>query len=366
MPPDTADVPGSPPPVAPPSPDPAAAFADLQWFDPLQWGVEGLGWNDPARLCDRFPARAQAAVHPDIWALSRTSTGICFRFRTDAPDIFARWTLLDPIKPAEHMTALMHSGLDFYATDSAGALRWAGMGLPWKWPTPDTRLNKTTFDRAPRECMVYLPLRNAVAAIEVGVPRGCSFEPIAPRPVPPIVFYGTSIVHGMSASRPGMCHTAILGRRLNWPVINLGFAGRARMEPEVGDLVGELTASVFVIDCLPNMSPPEVAQRARPFLHALRQRHPATPIVVVEDRTLADSPFIAAQRHQHSLRRQALRAACDELVQTGITGLYYLEGENLLGSDGEATIDRSHPTDLGFVRLADALEPLLRPLLPSP
>ena len=31
-----------------------------------------------------------------------------------------------------------------------------------------------------------------------------------------------------------------------------------------------------------------------------------------------------------------------------------------LGDDGEATIDCSHPTDLGMVRYADALEPALR------
>jgi len=37
-------------------------------------------------------------------------------------------------------------------------------------------------------------------------------------------------------------------------------------------------------------------------------------------------------------------------------------GEYLLGDDGEATVDSSHPTDLGFARMADALEPVLRPL----
>jgi lysophospholipase L1-like esterase len=30
-----------------------------------------------------------------------------------------------------------------------------------------------------------------------------------------------------------------------------------------------------------------------------------------------------------------------------------------LGSDGEATVDGTHPTDLGFMRMADAIEPTL-------
>lgn len=46
----------------------------------------------------------------------------------------------------------------------------------------------------------------------------------------------------------------------------------------------------------------------------------------------------------------------------GLEGLVYVEGEHLPGDDGEATVDSSHPTDLGMIRMADALEPVLRPL----
>jgi hypothetical protein len=38
-------------------------------------------------------------------------------------------------------------------------------------------------------------------------------------------------------------------------------------------------------------------------------------------------------------------------------------GESLLGSDGEATVDGTHPTDLGFDRMADAFAPVLRRVL---
>ena len=60
----------------------------------------------------------------------------------------------------------------------------------------------------------------------------------------PIVFYGTSITQGGCASRPGMVHTAILGRRLEWPVINLGFSGNGRMEDAVGELMAEIVSSL--------------------------------------------------------------------------------------------------------------------------
>jgi hypothetical protein len=33
-----------------------------------------------------------------------------------------------------------------------------------------------------------------------------------------------------------------------------------------------------------------------------------------------------------------------------------------MGDDGEATVDGIHPTDVGFLRIARAMEPILRPL----
>lgn len=50
------------------------------------------------------------------------------------------------------------------------------------------------------------------------------------------------------------------------------------------------------------------------------------------------------------------------LLKAGIERLTYIEGERLLGNDGEGAVDGSHPTDLGFMRMADAFEPVLRNL----
>jgi lysophospholipase L1-like esterase len=85
--------------------------------------------------------------------------------------------------------------------------------------------------------------------------------------------------------------------------------------------------------------------------------------VLVEDRTNAGATFREAARQGHAARRAALQQAYQTLLAEGVSNLQYLPGENLLGDDGEGTIDGSHPTDLGFVRMADALEPVLRPLL---
>jgi hypothetical protein len=162
-----------------------------------------------------------------------------------------------------------------------------------------------------------------------------------------------------------MVHTAILQRRLKIPVVNLGFSGNGRMEPEMATLFAELDPAVYVLDCLPNMSAAEVTERVEPFVEVLRNAHPETPILMVEDRSYTDSFLIAAKRQRNTDARAALRADFKRLTSTGTKHLAYLAGADLLGDDGEGTVDSSHPTDLGFVRQADAFEKALIPLLPK-
>jgi lysophospholipase L1-like esterase len=160
-----------------------------------------------------------------------------------------------------------------------------------------------------------------------------------------------------------MAFPAILGRRLRRPVLNLGFSGNGRMEPEVGALLAELDPRVYVIDCLPNMNEETVTERAVPLVRQLRQARPETPILLVEDRSFTNTPFFPARREHHRKSREALRRAFRELTGSGVERLYSLDGDHLLGLDGEAATDGSHPNDLGMVRYADAYEPVLRRIL---
>jgi hypothetical protein len=51
------------------------------------------------------------------------------------------------------------------------------------------------------------------------------------------------------------------------------------------------------------------------------------------------------------------------LQKEGVTELYYIPGDGMLGDDAEGATDGSHPSDLGFMRQADAFEPVLRQAL---
>ena len=334
---------------------------DVDWYDVKELGVEGKGWSDTKKFFDRLPSKAEGLVRDRVWDLSRDSAGMCFRFVSDSPNIYVRYELSRESLSMTHMAATGHSGVDLYAQDGMGIDRWVAVVRPGKQKM-DTTLAK---DLAPgsRRYTLYLPLRNGVESLEIGVVKGQSFTALSPRNEKPIVFYGTSIMHGACASRPGMAFPSILGRRLRRPIINLGFAGNGRMEIEVGSLLVELNPCVFVIDCLPNMNESTVSQRTIPLVKKIRETHDKTPILLVEDRSFTSTRFFPARKKRHQKNRIALKKAFNELERLGVKNIFYLDGDNLLGQDGEAATDGSHPSDLGMTRYADAYEPVLRRIL---
>ena len=335
----------------------------LAWHDVSNWGVEGRGWEKTQRFYDRLPAGADKLVRAAVWGLSRHSAGMSTDFATDARQIHVRYRLRSARLAMPHMPATGVSGIDLYARNGSG-WRWVGVSRPTSQEVHAVLASslKPCGDEL-REFRAYLPLYNGVESLEIGVPQDAEFRPMKPRSGPAIVFYGTSIMHGACASRPGMAITAIVGRKLDQPVINLGFSGNGKLELELAKLLVELDASVYCLDCLPNLTPQGVRQRTEPFVRFLRQKKPHTPILMVEGRFYADS-WINTARHARNVgNHREFKAAYERLTKAGISGLHYLPADRLLGDDGEATTDGSHPNDLGMMRYAEAYVEALKPLL---
>jgi hypothetical protein len=341
---------------------------DLFWHDIRELGVEGKGWDDTEHFYDRLPPRAKGIVTEKVWELSQDSAGMSARFATDASQVNARWTLRKEVLSMPHMPATGVSGVDLYVR-MAGAWRFAAGAKPEKFPANSARLLSAIAPKR-RQYLLNLPLYNGVESVEIGIPAGASFGPLPPRRgrgARPICFYGTSITQGGCASRPGMAYAAILGRWFDRPIINLGFSGSARAEPEVATLLAELDPGVYVLDPIPNIDSPQmVLDRIPNMVRAIRAAHGdprKTPIVLVESVRFARPPFVLDMRRNWQRKNAALRVAYRRLRAAGVSGLHYVPAEGLIGDDGEATVDGVHPTDLGFLRIARVLAPILRPLV---
>ena len=345
---------------------PQPANEAITWHNLSALPLEGKAWTAAKQLYDRLPAKAEGVVRAEVWDLSHDSAGLRYRFVTDATVLRGRWKLRKVDHLAlPHMPATGVSGLDLYVRD-AGSWHWVGAGRPVK-PDVNEAVLVDGLKPGKHEYTLYLPLYNGVDSVEIGLPAGAVFEAAPDRYAGrrPILFYGTSIVQGGCASRPGMAHSAILGRMFDCPFVNLGFSGNAKSEPEVAQLLAALDPAVFVYDSLPNLNAEEAAQRVEPFVKAIRVAHPKMPIVLVENVAYADSPYRQARMDKVLAVNATLRRVYNQMKAGGDAAVFYVPSSSLLGADGEDTVDGTHPTDLGFLRMAQGMAPVLKEALRS-
>ena len=315
---------------------------ELHWVDMQTLTVEGQGWHTGSPSYNRLPVKAMTMVPEAVWDLSQQSAGISVAFQTSAREIQVRWTLKSDNLAMPHMPATGVGGGDLYQLDSRGVWNFHANGRP-------TGLTSTVhFEVEPQtDLRLYLPLYNGVAKLEIGVPPESSLQAVTTGmqpPLKPLVFYGTSITQGGCVSRPGLAAPAIVGRELDRPVINLGFSGSGKMELVMADLLSEVDPEIYILDCLWNMNGEMVQSRVIPFVARLRQSHPETPILLVED-----SSFEGITPTE---KGQLLKPIYVNLRNAGDSNLYYLSNSGMLGSDFEGTVDGCHPNDLGMMRQA--------------
>lgn len=348
----------------------------ISWWKPSDSKfpvIDGQAWSAEMRdTIQRFPPRAEPLVRKAVWNLSRQSAGLSIRFVSDAPQITVRYKVTGSMA-MPHMPSTGVSGVDLYGIDSDGNWHLAAGKYSFKdtvqYIFAQLRPNDQ-YHKLGREYRLYLPLYNSIRDLEIGVPAGSRFTVLPQRAEKPIVVYGTSIAQGACASRPGMAWTNILARKLDRTVINLGFSGNGRLEKEVVDLVNELDARVFVLDCLPNLIQPivdstELQKRIIESVKTIRAKHPQTPILLTEHDGYTEGYLMPQRQPLFENANRDLRKAFARLTADKVTGIYLLPISEI-GMDLDCMVDGTHPNDLGMMRYADAYERKLREILQQP
>ncbi|SHO59879.1 SGNH/GDSL hydrolase family protein [Algoriphagus zhangzhouensis] len=340
---------------------------EFKWFKEspeMMAALEGRGWDDIG--FNRLPVSAEEQVRKPVWNLSRQTAGLVLRFSTSSEEIKVNYEVTGNLN-MYHMPTTGVSGLDLYTKDENGNWLWIKGNYNFSDSVKAVfRLDNS--QKLAKDFYLFFPLYNGLKRMEIGVKAEAEFAFLTKRAEKPILVYGTSIAQGACASRPGMAWTGILERDLDYPVINLAFSGNGRMEKEVVDLVNEVDAGLFVIDCLPNLGPGagyimgEIQEKYLYAVKSIRQKHPEIPILLTEHAGYSDGLVNEEKAVIYEGLNVMLKETFQLLENSAVKGVYYLTKEEInLGVDD--FVDGTHPNDLGMYRYAKAYEKKLKEIM---
>lgn len=339
--------------------------AQTKYYSADSFPVLGKISKETETRYERLPASLKNQTRIPVWNLGKNSTGLSVRFSTNSTSISAKWEVLKDVS-MNHMAPTGIKGLDLYVWENN----------EWKYvktARPTGKINEQTIvENMPpsnREFLLFLPLYDGIISLFIGVDSSATIQHPTlkfPKIENPIVVYGTSITQGGCATRPGMMYTNILTRWLNTEFINLGFSGNGKLDYEIAELMAKKqNTSLFILDFVPNNAPNEIAEKTIPFVEIIRKSNPKIPILIIESVMYPYSNF-DKNTHQNLLRKnETLHAQYELLINSGYDDIYYLNSQNLIGSDGEGTVDGTHFTDLGYYRFSQNLQAKIEMILPN-
>ncbi|NWJ52544.1 MAG: SGNH/GDSL hydrolase family protein [Bacteroidetes bacterium] len=333
--------------------------SQIVYHDASAFPLLGKATQNTATRYERLPDSLKNISRKPLWDLGKNSAGLAVRFSSNSTTIAAKWEVLFNSE-MNHMTPTGIKGLDLYCLQDG---KWVFVNSG----RPSGKVNTATIisnmEPQEREYLLYLPLYDGVTSLAIGVDSLSEIsQPKVDLPVrkKPLVFYGTSILQGGCASRPGMAHTNILSRWLNREAINLGFSGNGQLDLEIAKVIAAVDASMYILDFVPNATVAQMKERADQFYTIIRSRHPETPILFIEDPIFTHTRFNKVIAKEVKEKNETINAFFLSLKNRGEKNIYFLSSKNMIGSDGEATVDGIHFTDLGFMRYAELLYPVIR------
>ena len=302
----------------------------------------------------RVPKKVAEATSKGVAALSRESAGGRVRFSTDSPYIAIR-VKFRVVGRSPHLTLISSSGFDIYIDGEFGSRFVKEFRMPYDMVDSYEQLIELD---APvmRSFTIDFPIHAVVEKLEIGLKPDAKLDAAHPyRNYDPIIFYGSSIVHGTAATRPGLTYSAMISRELNMDYRNIGFSGMAKGESAIAEWMAELPMSVFVCDYDHNAPSVEHLRATHYALYeTIRAKHPDVPYIMV---TRPDYYTRITEQEHILCRRDVIMESYLKARAAGDKNVYFVDGISFGNSHHcyNLSVDSVHPNDVGFVAMAEAI-----------
>ncbi len=323
---------------------------DIKFFNPEEKPFELYGVVREGEKLRRMPEYIAKTVSEGVYALHANTAGGRIRFVTNSPYV-AVSVKMGEVGKMPHFAFTGSIGLDVYADNI-----FCGSFVPPIDITDGYESIRELGDLREREITINLPLYSEVKEIYIGLKDGSIIKSPAPyKNKKPVVFYGSSITQGGCASRPGMSYQAILSRMLNYDYINLGFSGSAKGEDEIVDYIKSLEMSMFVMDYDHNAPTLEHLKLTHEkMFKEIRKYNPKLPIIL-----MPRPKYILSDEEKERL--EIIKTTYNNAVLSGDKNVYFIDNKQLTKlclSDG--MVDNNHPTDLGFLSMAQGIYDVIK------
>lgn len=342
----------------------------IKYVDPAKSSlikVYGLNWFEQDKRYIRFPKESDEMIQnlaEGLCYLVNQPSGAMLAFYSNSTSLKIRVELGHWFNLC-HMPFTGQGGHDLYIGNKLEDLTF--------FRTSSYNITKkeyefTYFQNRPKEEKLYLinlPLYAAVNKIEIGVDEDADIRPATEIfSKGRIVAYGTSITQGGCASRPGISYTNALSRRTGYEVLNYGFSGNGRGQKEIAELLASIdNVKMYILDYEANATLPMLKDTLHNFINILRERYPEVPILVLSKIRMSQE-LHSKDAYNEQLKRLRFQKKVVKEHQAYDKNIYFHDGHKLLGKyQSEATVDGSHPTDLGFMMMTENIEKLIKKII---
>lgn len=293
--------------------------------------------------------------------LGKRSIGGRVRFATNSGKIYIKMTM-DACREDVNVPLSCSAGADIYTGSGKNSL-FLGYISPDKHTENEITVEKTFTKKEELETItINFPRNDLLLGMEIGVEENAILKEAPEYTIDkPIVYYGSSITEGGCACRVGNTYASIVSRWLDADYCNYGFSGSAKGESEFAQYIASLPElSLFVYDYDHNAPDLEHLKNTHEsFFQVIRKAKPQLPIVILS------RPDTNENSEDTKARRDIIYKTWQNASQAGDKNVWFLDGGTFFGIVGrmECTVDGVHPNALGFMRMAEAIYPLLEKIL---
>lgn len=323
----------------------------------------GFCESDDDLFFRRVPNSIASSTSSGVEKLSKEPTGGRVRFSTNSPYIAIR-VKFHGVMRTHNLPLLSTAGFDLYIDTEFGSRFIKTYKMPVDVTDYFEGIIKLDGEFA-RSYTINFPIHSIVERVELGFKPDSSLEKTEYpyRKIAPVLFYGSSIVHGIAASRPGNTYPAMISRMLNVDFKNFGFSGAAKGEEVLAEWLSDLPMSIFVFDYDHNAPTLEHLEATHHrFYEIMRKKNPSVPFIMV---TRPDYGTIDGTQKETIARRDIIMASYLKARASGDKNVYFIDGLSFNAGPHlhEMSVDSCHPNDAGFIRMADSIGIVIKHIL---